>query len=101
MKRLTCSTNILALVMLVLVSASGARAVDGSDLLIEATTNVSLQLLSPVSTATSRKGDKFTCKILTPAEFAGAIVEGQVRSVKRSVRPTRNRRSIWRSTASR
>jgi outer membrane lipoprotein SlyB len=45
---------------------------------------VSLQLLSPVSTTSSKKGDKFNCKILTPAEFAGAVVEGHVRSVKRS-----------------
>ncbi len=79
MKRLTCTASIL---LLVLASFSVARA-DGP-VLIDAKTKVSLQLLSPISTATSKKGDKFTCKVLTPAEFAGAIVEGHVRSVKRS-----------------
>jgi hypothetical protein len=52
--------------------------------LIPPKTKVSLQLLSSISTATSKQGDKFSCKIVTPAEFAGAIVEGHVRSAKRS-----------------
>lgn len=45
---------------------------------------MSLQLLSPISTATSQKGDKFSCKVLAPVEYSGAIVEGHVRDVKRS-----------------
>lgn len=47
-------------------------------------TKLSLELLSPISTATSKKGDKFSCRVLTPAEYAGAIAEGHVRSLKRS-----------------
>jgi len=54
------------------------------EILIPANTRVSVELLSPISTQTARKGDKFSCKVLTPAEFAGAIVEGHIRSVKRS-----------------
>ena len=54
------------------------------ELLIPANTKVSIELLSPISTGTAKKGDKFTCKVLTPAEYSGAIVEGHIRSVKRS-----------------
>ena len=47
-------------------------------------TKMSLQLLSPINTATSHKGDKFSCKVLAPVEYSGAIVEGYIRSIKRS-----------------
>ncbi len=76
--------TILKLVVFVFVSFTVANGFNQSQLLIPVKTKVSLQLLSPISTATSKKGDKFSCKVLTPIEFAGAIVEGHVRSVKRS-----------------
>ena len=82
--RPTCSGTILKLIVFVLASFTIANGFDQPELLIPANTKVSLQLLSPVSTATSKKGDKFNCKALTPVEFAGAVVEGHVRSVKRS-----------------
>jgi hypothetical protein len=59
-------------------------ASNNPELLIPANTKVSIELLSPISTATGKKGDKFTCKVLTPAEYSGAIVEGHIRNVKRS-----------------
>jgi hypothetical protein len=71
-------------VVLVFVPFTVTYGIDDSELLIPAKTKLSLQLLSPISTATSKKGDKFSCKILTPAEYAGAIAEGHVRNVKRS-----------------
>jgi len=43
-----------------------------------------LELLSPISTATNQSGDKFDCKVLEPAEFAGAIVSGKIHKVKRA-----------------
>lgn len=52
--------------------------------LIPANTRVSVELLSPIRTQTAQQGDKFSCKVLTPAEFAGAVIEGHIRSVKRS-----------------
>ena len=45
---------------------------------------MSLQLLSPITTATSQKGDKFSCKVLAPVEYSGAIVEGYIREIKAS-----------------
>src|ERR1051325_7429766 len=80
----TRSNRIFVSVAIVLFSFNAARAFDGSELLIPAGTRLSLQLLSPISTATSKKGDTFSCKVLTPAEYGGSIVEGHVRSVKRS-----------------
>lgn len=47
-------------------------------------TKLSLELLSPISTMNSKKDDKFSCRVLTPAEYAGAVVEGHIRSLKRS-----------------
>ena len=76
--------TILKVVLFVVVFFTIAHGFQQPGLLIPTKTKVSLQLLSPVSTATSKKGDKFNCKLLTPAEFAGAVVEGHVRSVKRS-----------------
>jgi hypothetical protein len=70
--------------LFLLASFTVANGFDEPEMLIPAKTKLSLELLSPISTATSKKGDKFSCKILTPAEFAGAVAEGHVRSVKRS-----------------
>jgi hypothetical protein len=86
MKSPTYSMQILLLVVLLLMSTDVAQGIDDNDPVIPANTKMSLQLLSPISTATSQKGDKFSCKVLTPAEYAGVIVEGHVRSVKRSGR---------------
>jgi hypothetical protein len=57
---------------------------DNPQMLVPPDTKLSLQLLSPISTATNQKGDKFSCKVLTPAEYAGSIAEGHIRSLKRS-----------------
>ena len=43
-----------------------------------------LELLSPLSTETNKKDDKFDCKVLSPVEYAGATVSGHLRKVKRS-----------------
>jgi hypothetical protein len=43
-----------------------------------------LDLLSPISTATNQKGDKFDCRVLEPREFAGSIVSGEITKLKHS-----------------
>lgn len=52
--------------------------------LVNKDAKLSLELLSSLSTATNKKDDKFSCKVLSPAEMMGAIVEGHVRKAKRS-----------------
>jgi outer membrane lipoprotein SlyB len=54
------------------------------ELLVDKNAKLSLELLSALSTATNKKDDKFSCKVLSPAELAGAVVEGHVRKAKRS-----------------
>ncbi len=53
-------------------------------LFIPGNLHFSLELLSQLSTASSQKGDKFSCKVLAPVEYLGAVVEGHVRKSKRS-----------------
>ena len=46
-------------------------------------TIINVELLSNLSTDASRKGDRFQARVIEPKEFEGAIIQGQVTSVKR------------------
>src|SRR6185295_4754350 len=46
-------------------------------------TVLAIELLTPLSTDVTQRGDKFEARINEPTEFAGAIVEGRVATVKR------------------
>jgi hypothetical protein len=46
-------------------------------------TILALELLTPLSTDVSHRGDPFQARIVEPAEYAGYIVEGRVVEVKR------------------
>jgi hypothetical protein len=68
-----------------LVCASAVHSQQKQDaLFIPGNLHFSLELLSPLSTASSQKSDKFSCKVLAPIEYVGAVVEGHVRKSKRS-----------------
>ena len=45
-------------------------------------TEFRVKLLAPLSTETNRKGDKITAQILAPDQFAGAMMEGEVKESK-------------------
>jgi hypothetical protein len=77
-------TTLIALLLFSSGLAGGAGGADSAELPVPADQKLSLELLSPISTATGRKGDKFSCKVLTPIDYAGAIAEGHIRNVKRS-----------------
>jgi len=47
---------------------------------------VTATLDTPLSTRTSRDGDRFTATVQSPAEYAGATIEGHVSSIERSGR---------------
>jgi hypothetical protein len=49
---------------------------------IKKDTEFRVKLLVPLSTETNKKGDKFTAQVLSPQEFAGAIMEGEVKESK-------------------
>jgi len=45
-------------------------------------TDFTVKLLAPLSTETAKKGDKITAQVTSPAEYAGAIMEGEVKESK-------------------
>jgi hypothetical protein len=46
-------------------------------------TILALELLTPVSTDASQRGDRLQARVFEPAQYAGYIVEGRVSQVKR------------------
>lgn len=52
-------------------------------LAIPRNTILALELLTPVSTDASQRGDRIQAKVIEPAEFAGYIVEGRIAQVRR------------------
>lgn len=53
-------------------------------LTIPRNTILALELLTPLSTDASQRGDRLQAKVIEPAEYAGYIVEGHVAQVKRA-----------------
>jgi hypothetical protein len=75
----------VALTLLFLASPPRAFSQGGAaQVLVPKDTTFALELLSPISTKTNKKGDKFECKVLSPVEYAGAVVSGHLRKVKNS-----------------
>lgn len=46
-------------------------------------TILALELLTPVSTDTSQRGDRLQARVIEPAQYAGYMVEGRVSQVRR------------------
>jgi hypothetical protein len=84
MKKFVTAITRVILCSTLLLLAQTAAGYDGATLPVRAGTKMSLELLSPIDTATSKKGDKFSCRVLTPAEYLDAIVEGHIQDLKRS-----------------
>lgn len=64
------------------VDVNASTAPNGS-LAIPRNTILALELLTPVSTDASQRGDRIQAKVFEPAQYAGYIVEGRVAQVKR------------------
>lgn len=82
-KRCAILTVIIACLILSLPQ-KGYSQQERQEILVPANLKFSLELLSPLSTATNQKGDKFNCKVLSPVEYVGAVVSGYIRKAKRS-----------------
>ena len=52
-------------------------------LAIPRNTILALELLTPLSTDVSQRGDRFQARVVEPAQYAGYIVDGRVTTVKR------------------
>jgi hypothetical protein len=70
-------TLLLALSLASLVAAPPAQAPE-----IQPHTEFRIRLTAPVSTTTNQKGDKITAQITSPPEFAGGMMEGEVKDSK-------------------
>lgn len=55
-----------------------------AEVVIPGNLTMALELMSPLSTSTNKKNDKFDCKVLSPVEYSGAIVSGHVSKAKSS-----------------
>lgn len=65
--------------------AASERSVAGrmqNDVSVPSNATFKLQLLSPISTASNKKGDKFNCLVVAPDEFKEATVEGRITKLK-------------------
>ncbi len=60
-----------------------ASTAPNSSLSIPRNTILALELLTPISTDASQRGDRLQAKVFEPAQYAGYIVEGRVAQVKR------------------
>jgi hypothetical protein len=64
--------------------ASGTATVSpNGSLAIPRNTILALELLTPVSTDASQRGDRIQAKVIEPAEYAGYTIDGRVSAVKR------------------
>jgi len=61
---------------------TSAPIANGS-LAIPRNTILALELLTPVSTDASQRGDRIQARVIEPAEYSGYIVDGRVAAVKR------------------
>ena len=65
------------------VANSDATVAPNGSLAIPRNTILALELLTPVSTDVSQRGDRIQAKVIEPAQYAGYIVEGRIAGLKR------------------
>jgi len=63
--------------------ATAAPATANGSLNIPRNTILALELLTPLSTDASQRGDRLEARVIEPAEFAGYTVEGRISQIKR------------------
>ena len=63
--------------------SADTQVTPSGSLSIPRNTILALELLTPVSTDASQRGDRIQARVIEPQEFAGYIVEGRVAQVKR------------------
>jgi hypothetical protein len=59
------------------------RVYNRNEVLIPADTVMVIELMSNLSTEASQQGDRFQARVLGPAEYEGAVIDGRVTRVKR------------------
>lgn len=64
-------------------TGGNAPVASNGSLAIPRNTILALELLTPISTDVSQRGDRLQAKVIEPAEFSGYIVDGRVAALKR------------------
>jgi hypothetical protein len=64
-------------------SVGSGRVMTGRTVYIPSNTEMRVELLTNLSTETSQRGDRFQARVLEPAEYEGAMLDGRVTRVKR------------------
>jgi hypothetical protein len=62
---------------------TSAPAPNGGSLAIPRNTILALELLTPISTDVSQRGDRLQARVIEPAQYSGYIVEGRVSQIER------------------
>jgi hypothetical protein len=62
---------------------TGAPSPPSGSLAIPRNTILAIELLTPVSTDASQRGDRLQARVIEPAQYAGYMVEGRVSQVRR------------------
>ena len=65
------------------VDSDATTAATGGSLGIPRNTILALELLTPLSTDASQRGDRLQARVFEPSQYAGYIVEGRVAQVRR------------------
>lgn len=63
------------------IPATGYKDINGATIIIPRDTELMLELQEDLSTDKSREGEKFVAKIVSPAEIAGATIEGRISKI--------------------
>ena len=69
--------------------ASSSQATNDAVIVIPRDTELILELQSDLNTQQTREGERFTAKVASPAEIAGATIEGRVTKVRQPGRISR------------
>jgi hypothetical protein len=83
-RRLTVFALIGCTVLGLAAERAGSQSQEG--IRVPGNTIFKLELLSSISTANNKKGDRFNCLVVEPIEFKDATVEGQITKLKNAGR---------------
>ncbi len=64
-------------------TAAGDPFQNGPVIIIPSETELILELQEDLNTETSREGQKFTARIISPSEISGAVIEGRVAKIQK------------------
>jgi hypothetical protein len=83
-KKVTSLMLVVGCMLSMLPKSGLSQGAASGEVSVSANKQFKLELLSPLSTATNKKNDSFSCRVLEPSNYAGATVSGRIRGLKSS-----------------